>query len=221
MANEFAKAQMADVMAAFDDQMAVIADLQRRRSQLIASGTARGKRVTVTVNADGTVIETKFTADVSDLSYSELARAMTEAAQQAVAELTRTRTELMRPLTDARARMPKLTEIVEGMPNLTPRIPKAPEVSLAPPNSPERLAQENPVTNAEPVPQRNGNGVTENGWSPAKTPSTVTNTEPVTRPSGGVTETGWSRTDADTPHTFADVEEVAPRRRGNITEAGW
>src|SRR5437660_1298469 len=123
MANEFAKAHMAEVMAAFDDQMALVADLQKRRTQLVASGSARGKRVTVTVNADGTVIETKFTADVSDLSYAELARAMTEAAQQAAAELARKRTELMRPLTAARARLPKLTEIAEGMPDLTPRIP--------------------------------------------------------------------------------------------------
>jgi DNA-binding protein YbaB len=194
MANEFAKAHMAEVMAAFDDQMALVADLQKRRTQLVASGTARGKRVTVTVNADGTVIETKFTADLSDLSYAELARAMTEAAQQAAAELARKRTELMRPLTEARARLPKLTEITEGMPDLTPRIPSAPEVSLAPPNSPKRLAAEGKLP-ATAEPQRNGNGVTENGWS---------------------------RTDAERlPGTFAAAEEPAQRRHGEITESGW
>jgi DNA-binding protein YbaB len=173
VANEFAKAQMAEVMSAFDDQMAMIADMQKRRTQLIASGTARGKRVTVTVNAEGTVIETKFSANVTDLTYSELAHAMTEAAQQAAAEIARKRNELMRPLLEQRARLPKMHEIVEGMPDLTPRIPRAPEVSLAPPNSPERLAATNSPAAEPPAPTFSGaeeiapdqrGGVTESGW---------------------------------------------------------
>ncbi len=217
MANEFAKARLAELKSDFNTQVALIADLQRRRTQLTGTGTARGKRVTVTVNADGTVIETKFTADVSDLSYSEIARAMTEAAQQAAAEVARKRTELMQPLTEVRARLPKLSEIVESMPDVTARMPEAPQVSLAPPNSPERLAAEHdPLANTAPRTQRNSNGVTENGWSTAKPPSTATN------PGGGATETGWSRTDTDQPITFNDVEElITPRRRGDTTEAGW
>ncbi|WP_216899218.1 YbaB/EbfC family nucleoid-associated protein [Nocardia alni] len=214
MANEFAKARLAELKSDFNTQVALIADLQRRRTQLTGTGTARGKRVTVTVNADGTVIETKFTADVSDLSYSEIARAMTEAAQQAAAEVARKRTELMQPLTEVRARLPKLSEIVESMPDVTAHMPKAPEVSLAPPNSPERLAAEHDA---------NANGVTGNGWSPAKPSSTVTNTEASAHPSSGVTGNGWSRTDAEKPPTtFTNVEEfIAPRRRGDTTEAGW
>jgi hypothetical protein len=97
--------------------------------------------VTVTVNAECTVIETRFGDNVSDLSYAELARAMTEAAQQAAYELECKRNDLMQPLLENRGRLPKLHELVEGMPDLTPRIPKAPEVSTAPPNAPERLEQ--------------------------------------------------------------------------------
>jgi len=195
MANEFAKARLAELKSDFNDQVALIADLQRRRTQLTATGTARGKRVTVTVNADGTVIETKFTANVADLSYSELARAMTEAAQQAAAEVARKRTELMQPLTEARARLPKWSDIVESMPDVTSRMPKAPEVSLAPPDSPERRAADDNPANTESGPQRNGTGVTENGWTRADTPMPRA--------------------------SFADIEEFAPRRRGDITEAGW
>lgn len=220
MANEFAKAHMAEVMSAFDDQMAMIADMQKQRTRLIASGTARGKRVTVTVNAEGTVIETKFSANVADLTYSELAHAMTEAAQQAAAEIARKRNELMRPLLEQRARLPKMHEIVEGMPDLTPRIPQAPAVSLAPPNSPERLAAtsiDNAFENMEQVTRRD-DGVTESGWLPAKSSAPHTRSASA----GGHGITGPEARTTPAPATaLPDAEEIAPDRRGGVTESGW
>ncbi|WP_067895262.1 YbaB/EbfC family nucleoid-associated protein [Nocardia vaccinii] len=218
MANEFAKAQLAEVRAAFQDQLALIADLQFRRTQLTATGTARGKRVTVTVNADGTVIETKFNGSVRDLSYADIARAVTAAAQQAAAELARKSSELMAPLQDMRGRFPQVHEIVEGMPDLISQRPRAPEVSLAPPNSPQRragTADDIPLENAERLPRRDDSGVTESGWAP--TTSSTAHAQAATGPGSAAPETVPA---ADPPPAgFTEVEE--PDQRGGVTETGW
>ncbi|MFF3566739.1 YbaB/EbfC family nucleoid-associated protein [Nocardia jiangxiensis] len=218
MANEFAKAQLADVRAAFQDQLALIADLQFRRTQLTATGTARGKRVTVTVNADGTVIETKFSGNVSDLGYAEIARAVTAAAQQAAAELARKSSELMEPLQEIRGRFPKVHEIVEGMADLSAQRPVAPEVSLAPPNSPERRsAEDSPFENAEHAPRHSDKGVTESGWSPVKSPAAHAQSASATGP--GAPEPGPA---VETPSAgFSEMEEIVPEQRGGVTESGW
>ncbi|WP_067666971.1 YbaB/EbfC family nucleoid-associated protein [Nocardia miyunensis] len=220
MANEFAKAQLAEVRTAFREQMALIADLQVRRAQLTATGTARGRRVSVTVNAEGTVIETKFNGNVSDLSYAEIARAMTAAAQEAAAELARKSRELNAPLREMRGRFPKVHEIVEGMPDLTAHLPEPPEISLAPPNSSERLdgaAPRDSFENAEQLPRRSDNGVTESGWSSTKSSAAQSasatdpgNTAPRTPPESRPRSPG-----------FAEMEELAPDPRGGVTESGW
>ncbi|MFB7877973.1 MULTISPECIES: YbaB/EbfC family nucleoid-associated protein [unclassified Nocardia] len=137
MANEHAKAQMADILETVQEQMRAIAQVQRDRAQIVASATVR-KRVTVTVNADYKVIETKFTPDIDDLTYTEIAKAVTEAAQQAAVEVGRRTQELMAPLQRERARLPKITELVDDMDGFA--IPQPVEASLAPPNSPEREA---------------------------------------------------------------------------------
>ncbi|MEV0293212.1 YbaB/EbfC family nucleoid-associated protein [Nocardia sp. NPDC050710] len=137
MANEHARAEMASVLDGVQQQLRAIARVQQERTLLTASATVR-RRVTVTVNADGTVIETKFGPDIEDLGYAEIARAVTEAAQQAAAEVARKGQELMSPLHERRARLPKLSDLIEGMPDLTAAMPTPPPVSTAAPGSAER-----------------------------------------------------------------------------------
>ncbi|WP_433727827.1 YbaB/EbfC family nucleoid-associated protein [Nocardia sp. CA-129566] len=170
MTNEFAKAEMAAVLDEVQQQFRAIAKVQQRRSELTASATVR-KRITVTVNADGTIIETKFASDIDELSYTEIAKAVTEAAQQATAEVMRKAQELMMPLHDRRARLPKLSDLIEGMPDLSAEMPKAPKASLAPPNADERRAADDDsvpmeFSNVEVVSRQPGadRGVTDSSW---------------------------------------------------------
>ncbi|WP_067819135.1 YbaB/EbfC family nucleoid-associated protein [Nocardia inohanensis] len=163
MTNERAKADLSAILDDFRDQMSTITKLQRERAALTASATVRGKRVTVTVNADGTVIETRFGSGIEDLDYHEIAKAVTEAAQQASAEVARRSQELMEPVSRNRNRLPKLTDLVPGMPDLSRELvaPELPVVSTAPPNSPERAA-------AHPKPDEQTPGgrttATDSGW---------------------------------------------------------
>ena len=73
------------MMEAFAEQMSGIAEIQRNRSRLTATVTACDKRITVTVNADGILIGTKFADDIKDLTYEEIATAMTQSVQAASA----------------------------------------------------------------------------------------------------------------------------------------
>ncbi|MEV6095115.1 YbaB/EbfC family nucleoid-associated protein [Nocardia sp. NPDC051981] len=164
MSNEQAKDDLATILDGFAEQMRTITRLQRERAALTASATARGKRVTVTVNADGTVIETRFGSGIEDLDYSEIAKAVTEAAQQAAAEVARMGRDLMAPVSQNRNRLPKLADLVPGMPDLSKElaIPEPPVVSTAPPKSPERLGGYRESTTDTEQPRRGG--ATDSGW---------------------------------------------------------
>lgn len=137
MANEFLKAELASMIDEFQAQMKTLADTHERRARLTATGTALHKRVTIVLNADGVVIETRFDPDL-DLPLAEIADAVTEAAQAAAIELASKSTELMDPIKERRGRMPKMSDLIEALPDLTERIPEPIPASTTPPNSPDR-----------------------------------------------------------------------------------
>lgn len=139
MSNERLMADAAMLMEAFKGQMSGLAEIQRDRSQLTATVTACEKRISVTVNGDGILIATKFADDIRDLSYEEIAAAMTEAVQAAAKKVQEASRELMEPLLEQKARLPRLSDIIEGVPDFGEMMPVAPPASLAPPDSPERI----------------------------------------------------------------------------------
>ncbi|WP_146251334.1 YbaB/EbfC family nucleoid-associated protein [Nocardia tenerifensis] len=136
--NERLRADAAMMMEAMSEQMQGLAKIQRDRARLTATVTACDKRIAVTVNADGILIETRFADDVSDLSYTEIAEAMTEAVQAAAKKVSEQGRRLMEPLRERKSRLPHLSDLLEDMPDVRSMVPVAPPVSTAPPNSPER-----------------------------------------------------------------------------------
>ncbi|WP_327151657.1 YbaB/EbfC family nucleoid-associated protein [Nocardia sp. NBC_01329] len=130
----------ASALESFQKQMKLVAQLQQQRARLTATASVRDKKVTVTVNANSAVIETVFADDIDELSYDEIAAAVTEAAQKAAEEVTRRAHELAEPLMAARADRPKLSDVLEGIPEF--QMPPEPEVSTAAPGSVERSAIE-------------------------------------------------------------------------------
>lgn len=140
MTNQGNDGDAESIIDAFQDQMRAIAKVQQERVALTASATSRDKTVTVTVNANGVVIETKFFSGIDQLSYERIARTVTETAQQAADEVARKNSELTAPLAENRARLPKLSEVIDGMPDFDTEIPTEPPVSTAPPDAPERTA---------------------------------------------------------------------------------
>ncbi|WP_306360359.1 YbaB/EbfC family nucleoid-associated protein [Nocardia sp. CC227C] len=162
--------EMSDLLEGFRQQMRSIAEVQRQRVRLTASATSRDKRVTVTVNANGVVIETKLSSDVEELGYDGLARTITQVAQAAAAEVTRKASELTAPLLDRRARLPKLSDVIEGLPDIDAEVPLEPPVSLAAPGSEERRAEDPAMVFTDVEQYRHdrtpekGPGVTDSSW---------------------------------------------------------
>ncbi|RDI68219.1 YbaB/EbfC family nucleoid-associated protein [Nocardia pseudobrasiliensis] len=136
--NERLQADAAMMLEALSEQMRGIAEIQRDRARLTATATACDKRISVTVNADGILIETRFADDISDLSYGEIAAAVTQAVQAAAKNVSQQGHRLMEPLRERKDRLPHLSDLVEGMPDFRSVIPAPQPVSTAPPNSPER-----------------------------------------------------------------------------------
>ncbi|KZM69174.1 hypothetical protein AWN90_15775 [Nocardia terpenica] len=133
-----AKAQAADIMDMVRAGIENIARAQQEQVRLTATATAARNRVCVTVNAQGTVIETRFSGDIEDLTYPEIARAVTQAAQDAAAQVQRRTREIFEDVRKDQERMPRLSEFLPGMPDVRDMMPEAPEVSTAPPRSADR-----------------------------------------------------------------------------------
>lgn len=166
MTNEQAKAELAAIMDGVQEQMRTIARIQQQRAELTASATTRGKKVTVTVNADNTLIDVKFSADIDELSYSEIAKAVVEAAQRAVREISQQTTDLMSPLEIQRSRMPKLSDLVEGLAGI-----EIPDPVAASTERPAAAARRKvfdgsgpPPGGDEPDDTRRGKSVTDSSW---------------------------------------------------------
>ncbi|QVI21912.1 YbaB/EbfC family nucleoid-associated protein [Nocardia tengchongensis] len=138
MTNEAAKAQLADLAEMVQGSFAALARAQRDRARLTASARAGGRRVTVTVNADGVVIKIEFSDDIDALTYSEIAAAVTSAAQEAAVEVKQKSQEILAELQAEKAKIPALSEIFPLMPDIQAMMPTPPEVSMArrmPPNA--------------------------------------------------------------------------------------
>ncbi|MGO4615055.1 YbaB/EbfC family nucleoid-associated protein [Nocardia sp. 2YAB30] len=165
MANEHLNSQLVDLLEGFQEQMGEINRIQQRTAAVVATGEAEQRRVTVFLNAEGTVIETRFADDIDDLGYEEIAAAVTAAAQAAKADLGRQLAEIQRPLLEQRARLPKLTDIVADMPDLGSHTPVIPKVSTAPPQSAERRVEEDPGhPDTQPHDGRRGSGYKDSAW---------------------------------------------------------
>lgn len=113
--------------------MAQANDARRQRDALTASVSVERGRITVVVNASGSIVQTRFSEDVDDLGYSQIARATLQAAQQAAAEVKRKSEELLAPLRAARAALPQLPDLIEGAPRLRDEITEPPVAPLTPP----------------------------------------------------------------------------------------
>ncbi|MGW5450592.1 YbaB/EbfC family nucleoid-associated protein [Nocardia sp. NPDC003979] len=164
------EAETAALLDAFSRQISAIAEVAQKRALLTGTGLTSDKRVIVTVNADGAVIETKFSSDIDELTYDEIAKGVTTAAQRALEDVGRQSQELMQPVTDQRAAMPKLHELIDNLPDLDSQAPTLPAASLAPPNSPERTGTEDAAPTFDDAEDHarwtaeRRTGVTDSGW---------------------------------------------------------
>lgn len=166
--DDMSMARLTDLFDSIQAGMKSIENMQQKWALLTATGTAANKRVTVSINAEGEVIETLFSDGVADLGYNEIAKAVTEAAQAAMAELRGKTESLRQSLHEHDARIPTLSELAPGAVDVTGLVPEPPRVSTAPPGAPERLAAESEAMELPDTEQVEGDpsqsGVTGPSW---------------------------------------------------------
>lgn len=91
-------------------------ELAVRRAELYASATAGGKRVGVAVNADGVLIDVRFSGAIADLDYPDIATAIVAASRAAVSTVACRVTELYDQYLPAdRPRFPGPAAVLTGI----------------------------------------------------------------------------------------------------------
>ncbi|WP_378737185.1 YbaB/EbfC family nucleoid-associated protein [Nocardia brasiliensis] len=138
MTNERLKADAAMMMDALQQQLTGIAEVQQQRMRLTGTASVCDKRIQVTVNANGILIDTRFADDIGDLTFEEIAAAMAEAVQAAAADVERQGHDLLQPLRANKTRLPKLSDLVEGAPDLDAHAPLTPPAAASSPDGPVR-----------------------------------------------------------------------------------
>ncbi|WP_216897429.1 hypothetical protein [Nocardia alni] len=127
----------AEFLDSIQSAIAQAGDTRRRRDALTGSASVERGRITVVVNASGSIIATTFSENVDDLTYSQIARGTLQAAQQAAAHVRSKTEELLAPMLAARAKMPNLSDLIRGVPVL-PELPTVPPAApLTPPGERE------------------------------------------------------------------------------------
>ncbi|MEV6273928.1 YbaB/EbfC family nucleoid-associated protein [Nocardia sp. NPDC051832] len=159
-------AEIHGLLADFRSQMQDIVKMQQQRVKLMGTASTKDKQITVTVNANGVVIDTKFGSGIGDYSYDDIAKAITRLAQQAAEDVTGKTQQLVEPLRAQRERLPKLHEVIPGLPDFQSEIPTEPPVLVSPPGSRDRDEEEMVFTDVVDyqVSDDTGKGVTDSVW---------------------------------------------------------
>ncbi len=119
MDNDAARHELIDALALVQEQMADLAAAEAARSELYSTASTADGTVTVTVDADGVVIETVVDETyLDDHDLADLGSYLTAAAQNAIGGVERKVSELFAPLAQRRTEMPALSDIVAGAPDI-------------------------------------------------------------------------------------------------------
>ena len=138
MSNERLANEMATVLGELQEQMRATAEVHRRRADLTATASRHDGRVTVTVDADGVLLDVAFSDTVDDLSDAAIARAVTAATQQAAREVADRMRDMVQPLVNRREHWPALSDLLPGAMDYTPNVPGECRAPTQPPNGQRR-----------------------------------------------------------------------------------
>ncbi|WP_329412268.1 YbaB/EbfC family nucleoid-associated protein [Nocardia vinacea] len=130
MRDERVRAGLQGMMETLRDQLGELQEFERRRMALTATAESLDGRVTVTVDAEGHVIDTEFADDIHRFAPEKLAAAVTAAAKAAAADVALRCEELRAPLLEGYEKIPKLSDMVDLIPQLDAELPTPPR-SLA------------------------------------------------------------------------------------------
>ncbi|WP_280399594.1 YbaB/EbfC family nucleoid-associated protein [Nocardia carnea] len=128
---------MEAITSSLQEQLRLLAEIEKQRAALTVSAATPDMRVTATVDASGQLIGLELSDDIGKLTPAEIAEAVLATTRQAAAEVTKLSGELFEPMNESRNRMPTLSELFESYPEIESQLSAAAEEVTA-----ERIAGE-------------------------------------------------------------------------------
>ncbi|MGF6889185.1 DNA-binding protein YbaB [Nocardia sp. GAS34] len=107
-----------DLMPQLQEHLQALTEARQQRARLTASATSRDRRVTITVDANGVIASTRFADDIGELVPDELARMVTQVAQEAAKVVARRNQELVAALAAQHGGLSEMAQRVTELPTM-------------------------------------------------------------------------------------------------------
>lgn len=120
MSNE----ELTQIIDGYAEHLERVRLAQEQRARLVVEAHAARRRVTVKVNADGALVDLRFSGDIDELTPGEIAKAVLTAAQQAAAKAAQQTSLILAPVQQRPAGIPTVAELIDGIPELRDRLPR-------------------------------------------------------------------------------------------------
>jgi DNA-binding protein YbaB len=123
MSEDHASERLSTMIGGFAEHLERVKQAQEQRAQMVVEAHAGCDRVTVQVNADGALVDLRFSDDINDLDYDEIVAAVLTAAREAAAKAADRVRKLIAPVQERPAAIPTIAELIEDIPELRARVP--------------------------------------------------------------------------------------------------
>jgi DNA-binding protein YbaB len=116
MANEALRGQVNELLQSVHDYAQEVERAREQRDRLLVTADTAGNRVSVTVDAEGFVVDVRFADDANELTLDEIAAAVRTAARDAAVTAKQEAAEIMRAVPMPPG-MLGFSEILPGLPD--------------------------------------------------------------------------------------------------------
>jgi DNA-binding protein YbaB len=124
MSEDHARERLSTVIDGFAEHLERVKQAQEQRGRIVVEADAAANRVMVKVDADGALVDLRFSEDINDLDYDEIAAAVLAAARKAAATAAGRVRKLIAPVQQRPAAIPTIVELIEDIPELRARVPR-------------------------------------------------------------------------------------------------
>ena len=125
MSEDHATEHLSTMIDGFAEHLERIKQAQEQRAQIVIEAHAAYNRVTVQVNADGALVDLRFSDDINELDYDEIAGAVVTAAREAAAVAANQARKLIATVQQRPAAIPTIMELIEDIPELRARVQRS------------------------------------------------------------------------------------------------
>jgi DNA-binding protein YbaB len=125
MSEDDARERLSTIIDGFAEHLERVKKAQEERGRMVVEAHAACDRVTVKVNADGALVDLRFSDDINELAYDEIAAAVLTAAREAAATAAERVRELVASMQQRPATIPTIAELIGDIPELRARVPRS------------------------------------------------------------------------------------------------